>query len=93
MKILVATDAHIFVTPDGKHWTPAIYGYSFWCRYLNVFDKVRIVARTKEVKSISTNYLLVDGPGVEVYPIPFYQGPKELLKVYGKNPTLVEKCF
>ena len=61
MKILVATDAHIYETPDGKHWTPAIYGYSFWTRYLNVFDTVRIVARTKKVDTLPEKALLVDG--------------------------------
>ena len=84
MKILVATDAHIYRTPDGKHWTPAIYGYSFWKRYLNVFDSVRIVARMKDVDKIEGKALLVDGPDVEVYPLPFYQGPFQLLKVYFK---------
>lgn len=82
MKILVATDAHIYETPDGKHWTPAIYSYSFWKRYLNVFDNVRIVARTKKVDSVSDKALLVDGPGIEIFPIPFYQGPKQLVKVF-----------
>lgn len=84
MKILVATDAHIYETPDGRHWTPAIYGYSFWKRYLNVFDQVRVVARMKKVEKIEGKALPVDGPGVDIFPITFYQGPKELLKVYGK---------
>lgn len=85
MKLLVATDAHIYETPDGKHWTPAIYGYSFWERYFYVFDEVRIVARTKKVSQIGEKALLVDGPGVEVFPVPFYQGPKQLIKVYYKT--------
>lgn len=84
MKILVATDAHIYRTPDGKHWTPAIYGYSFWKRFLNVFDVVRIVARTKNIDAIEGKYLQVDGPGIEIFPLPFYQGPRQLLKVYFK---------
>lgn len=84
MKILVATDAHIYETPDGKHWTPAIYGYSFWTRYLNVFDTVRIAARTKKVDTLPDKVLSVDGSGVEVFPIPFYQGPKQLLTQYVK---------
>lgn len=82
MRVLVATDAHIFKTPDGKHWTPAIYDYTFWKRYLNIFKKVRIVARTKQIDELPKNVLAVDGPGVEVFPVPFYQGPKGLLKNY-----------
>lgn len=90
MKLLVATDAHIFETPDGKHWTPAIYGYSFWLRYLNVFDQVRVVARTKKVQVVPQKSLLVDGPNVEIFPIPFYQGPKQLLKVYIKIHSVLK---
>lgn len=84
MKLLVATDAHIFRTPDGKHWAKSIYGYNFWTRYLDVFDSVRVVARVKDVQEIDSKKLLVDGPGVEIVGIPFYQGPKELLAKYLK---------
>ncbi|MCR5609617.1 MAG: glycosyltransferase family 4 protein [Lachnospiraceae bacterium] len=89
MKLLVATDAHIFRTPDGKHWAKSIYGYSFWTRYLDVFDSVRIVARVKDVQEIASNILLVDGPGIEVFGIPFYQGPLQLLKKYYR----IHKCL
>lgn len=81
MKLMVATDAHIFKTPDGKYWSKNIYEYQFWTRYLNVFDSVRIVARVKSVEN-HEKLAAVDGPGVEVFGIPFYQGPKQLLKKY-----------
>lgn len=82
MKLLVATDAHIFRTPDGKYWSKYIYGYNFWTRYLNVFDSVRVVARVKNIDKANEKLELVSGKGVEVYGIPFYQGPKQLLKKY-----------
>ena len=91
MKLLVATDAHIYETPDGKHWTPAIYGYDFWKRYLNIFECVRIVARTKKIKEKPEKVLLVDGPGVEIFPIPFYQGPKQLFINYIKIQISLKK--
>lgn len=91
MKLLVATDAHIFRTPDGKHWAKSIYGYSFWTRYLRVFDSVRIVARVKDVKGIDSKKLLVDGDGVEIVGIPFYQGPKQLLIRYAKIQRKLKK--
>ena len=83
MKLLVATDAHIFRTPDGQHWAKSIYGYDFWTRYLDVFDSVRIAARVKNVDSIEyEKKILVDGKGVEVYALPFYQGPRQLFAKY-----------
>lgn len=82
MKLLVAADAHIYKTKDGKYWTPKIYGYNFWTRYLSVFENVRIVARLKETEIFSEKWIRVDGPNVEVYGIPFYQGPIQLLMKY-----------
>lgn len=82
MRILVANDAYIYRTPDGKHWTNRIYGYSFWKRYLEVFDEVRIIARTMDVESVPDSYLLVDGVGINVYGIDFFRGPKQLTKSY-----------
>ena len=89
MKVLVGTDAHIFKTPDGKHYCESIYGYSFWERYLEVFDEVRIVARTKEVERMEGRKLLVDGPHVEVFEIPFFQGPEG----YAKNFFRIKKAY
>ena len=84
MKLMVATDAHIFRTPDGKYWSKNIYEYKFWTRYMNVFEEVRIVARVKDISKKSDKLAAIDGPGVEVYGIPFYQGPKQLLMKYVK---------
>lgn len=82
MKLLVATDAHIFRYVDGTYWTNKIYGYDFWTRYLDVFDEVRIVARERTIDQLSEKYLRVDGKNVEVYGIPFFQGPRELVKKF-----------
>ena len=82
MRLLVATDAHLFITPDGKYWCKSIYGYNFWVRYLHVFDEIRIVARAENILSSDEKMLLVEGKGVTVYPVPSYRGPIELMKKY-----------
>lgn len=82
MKLLVTTDAHIFRTSDGKLWCKSIYSYSFWKRYLTVFDEVRVVARLKDVEIANDKWLRVDGPSVEIYGIPFFQGPIQLMRKY-----------
>lgn len=48
MKVLVAVDAQLFRTEDGKVWTPTIYGYEFWTRYLDIFEEVVVVSRIKK---------------------------------------------
>lgn len=79
MNIAVVSDAHLYKTPDGKYWAPAIHGYSFWTRYLDIFDKVKVVAKVKKIDNCTENLLPVDGFGVYVYDIPFFRGPKQLL--------------
>lgn len=81
MKVLVTDNAHLYKTPDGKYYTPTIYSYEFFKRYLSVFDEVRFVAKTKHVNSIDTSkHLLVSGDGLEIYELPWYQGLKGMLK-------------
>lgn len=81
MKVLVTCNAHLFKTPDGKYYTPSIYNYDFFQRYLNVFDKVRFVSKTKHVESIDVSkFLLVSREGLEIYELPWYQGLMGMLK-------------
>jgi glycosyltransferase involved in cell wall biosynthesis len=82
MKLLVAVDAHIFHTQDGRYWCKSIYSYDFFKRYLNIYDSIRIVSRVKEITCADENMLLVSGEGIEIVGIPFYQGPKQLAKKY-----------
>jgi glycosyltransferase involved in cell wall biosynthesis len=67
---------HRFVfTPDGRVWTPNLYPYSFWERYLAVFDKVRIAARAHGVAAPPSGALMVSGASVELDPLPYFVGP------------------
>ncbi|ELC8416282.1 glycosyltransferase [Clostridium perfringens] len=84
MKVLIECDAHLLKAPDGTYWCDAIYKYSFWERYLTVFDELRIVARTKNVNKIDEKWMRVDGEGIEIFEVPFYQGPWQLAKKYFK---------
>lgn len=88
-KLLVACDVHLLKAPDGSYWCDAIYKYNFWKRYLDVFQSIRVAGRCKEVKTINPKWLRVDGPRVEIFEIPFYQGPKQLLFKYMQ----IQKCL
>ena len=81
MKVLITDNAHLYKTPDGKYYTPSIYNYEFFQRYLNVFDEVRFVSKTKYVNSIDeSKYILVSREGLEVFELPWYQGSKGLIR-------------
>lgn len=63
MKLLVATDAHLYRTRDGAYYCNALYGYDYFTRYFAAFDAVRVVAREEPIASVPENWLRVDGGG------------------------------
>jgi glycosyltransferase involved in cell wall biosynthesis len=65
-------------TPDGKVWAPQ-FGYTFWTRYLEVFDRVHVVARVRDICSVPEEYQRGDGAGVSFASIPWYVGPWDFL--------------
>ena len=81
MKLLLVDNAHIYKTKDGKYFTPSIYSYDFFKRYLNSFSSVRFAAKTKYLDNAQhKNLLRVDGPQVEIFEIPWYDGLNDLRK-------------
>ena len=79
MKVIVALEHRFVSTPDGTIWTESQFPHSFWMRYLEVFDQVRVVARVKPVTSVSPSWKRADGEGVSFATIPHYIGPWQYL--------------
>ena len=77
---VVATSEHRFDgTPDGAIWTLGAFSYSFWRRYLSVFDHVRVVARVRKVAQPFPDWQRADGDAVSFLPVPYYLGPWQYL--------------
>jgi glycosyltransferase involved in cell wall biosynthesis len=83
MFLAVTLDFRFTQTPDGRVWTRTTYTRPFWERYLNVFDKVKVIARAEQVAEVGPEYKLVTGPGVEFDAVPYYLGPWQYLKIRG----------
>jgi L-malate glycosyltransferase len=79
-KLLIVDEHRYYRTPDGKIWIPSQNDYSFWQRYLNVFDKIKVVSRIEEVDSVPSQMLLSSGENVEFAAITNYIGPYEYVK-------------
>ncbi len=79
MKVVVALEARFERTPDGVIWTLVGFAYSFWKRYLDVFDHVCIVARVKDVSDVPSDWQKVEGQGVSCFSIPHYIGSWQYL--------------
>ncbi len=82
MNLAVILEHRFSRTPDGAVWTQTMFPYSFWRRYLDVFDRVRIVARARDVEGVPDGSLRVDGKAVELFGIPYYHGPADYLRQF-----------
>lgn len=93
MKVLIALDYHFFRTPDGLIWNDSIIDYSFWHRYLQVFDTVLVLARVNQVLKKEDKWVLANGENVEFCCIPDYTGPWQYLAKYRKVKKTVNEAI
>ncbi len=75
MRLSLITEHRFERTPDGAVWTATANGYSFWARYLTVFDEVNVAARLRAVARAGGTAVRADGPGVGFSAVPYYIGP------------------
>jgi len=80
VRVVVTCETRFDQAPDGSTWTKGALHYSFWQRYLEVFDHVCVVARTRPVQDIPPGALRADGPGISFVPVPYYVGPAQYLR-------------
>lgn len=74
MRVTVTIEYRLEQTPDGAVWTGSSFAYPFWSRYLDVFDRVQVLARARPVLAPRPRARRVDGEGVTVVPLPHYVG-------------------
>lgn len=80
MRAVVVVESRFSRTPDGAVWTKEGPAYGFFTRYLSAFDAVRVVARVADIPTPVEGALRVDGTSVEVWPVPYYVGPRQYLR-------------
>jgi glycosyltransferase involved in cell wall biosynthesis len=80
MTVCVALEQRFLRLQDGSIWTPNQYALSFWHRYLDVFNRVRCLARVRDVKRFEGEWLRADGPGVSFCALPHYVGPAQFVR-------------
>jgi glycosyltransferase involved in cell wall biosynthesis len=80
MRVCVYLDHRFTRTPDGACWTSTVHPYSFWKRYLSVFEDVSVVARVEDVtpgKELGTR---ADGERVSFVALAHFVGPWQYLR-------------
>ena len=91
--VCVALETRFLRLPDGSVWTKVQGAFPFWQRYLDVFDHVRCIARTRDVARLEGEWQRADGPGVSFSPIADYVGPAEFLKRVWRLREEVRRSF
>ncbi|GAB4368058.1 MAG: hypothetical protein OHK0021_11370 [Bryobacter sp.] len=73
----VVVDQRFFLCPAQRVWTYSPPSYQFFRGCLEVFDRVRVIARATPVGSIPERANELTGPRLEFLPVPYYVGPWE----------------
>jgi glycosyltransferase involved in cell wall biosynthesis len=81
MKVMVTSEHRFLRTPDGAVWTAGVNSFSFWARYLEAFDAVKVIARVREHPAAPEGWRPASGPNIEFAPIPYYIGTGQYLLV------------
>lgn len=79
-KALIVLENHFLLDKYGNVWSERIVDYNYLKRYLNVFDKIIVAGRCKEVDKVEVENLLVSGDNVTFLPLPEFIGAKGLIK-------------
>ncbi|MBE6324125.1 MAG: glycosyltransferase [Bacteroidales bacterium] len=82
-KLLLICDEYIYFS-NGNYYAGSPERLDFLCRYVRVFDKVRLALRCIEEQELKSHRALINNPKVEVFPIPIFHGPKEYALNYFK---------
>lgn len=94
MRVAISCDE--YCAKVGNKYYLRDFGQVLVKRYLNVFDKVRLIVRTFEKDNVVScgkfKYEVTD-KRVEIYPIPFFQGPVQYLKCYVKVQKAVKNSL
>ena len=77
MKVVVTCPQHFERTPDGQVWTNGQFPYSFWTRYLTVFDGVTVLARVRDIPEFESERHPASGTRVDFLSLPDYTGPRQ----------------
>lgn len=88
MKLLFSCDEYCYCA-NGKYYLRD-FGDILIKRYLNVFERIRVAVRTKYVSSDKLGiYNIPIDDRIEIYPLPFFQGPRQYLSVYVETKKML----
>lgn len=92
MRLMVAIENRFLRTRNGSIYSTSACDYQFWCRYLQVFDEVVVLARVGDIDRQDLDKPCANGPHVHFVPVPYYIGPWQYLRRYFQIAAAVKKA-
>lgn len=93
MRVLITSEYRFVQTPDQRVWTKTAFPYSYWARYLDIFDKVLVMARVNQVSSLDDDWREATGDNVTFIALPTYLGPRQFLGALKKISTQTNQAL
>ena len=91
MKLLVVADGHYYIDKEKEMYVESVFDYSFYARYLSVFDEVYAIVRADRVDKAPSGCRMASGPNVTFLPIPPSKGIKQFALNYLENRRLIKE--
>lgn len=91
MKVLVVADSHYYIDKQKNVYVESVFDYSFYARYLSVFDEVYAIVRAETVEKQPKGTKLASGEHVHFLPIPPTRGAKQYALNYRKTQKIVKE--
>ena len=93
MKLLLSGDNYIYLC-QGKYYAADREAFDLYCRYLRVYERIRLVTRCIPSDKIEKSWIPLDEESrIEYYPLPIFHGPKEYVRVFWKTRLLAKKSI
>jgi phosphatidylinositol alpha-1,6-mannosyltransferase len=80
VNIVLPIEHRFWQTSDGRVWTDAAFAESYFRRYLDVFQRVVVVARVRAAPVAALGWLRADGENISFVGLPYYVGPTAYLR-------------
>jgi len=93
MTVFVSLEERFARTADGQVWSGSTFSHSFWKRYLDVFDQVRVTARVANAKTTLQSWKRVNGEGVTFVALPYYVGPLEYAREFFSIGAAIQRAL
>ena len=92
MRVMVALENRLLRTRSGNVYSTTVCDYSFWRRYLQVFDEVVVLARVGDIDQQELDKAPANGPNVRFISLPYYIGPWQYMRRYLQLVAIIREA-